>query len=113
MAERPRRLVRDVDLALLQPLDQLVGRDVDDLDLGAFEHPVGHGLAHPHLGEGGDDVVEAFEMLDVDRREDVDAGGEQFLDILIALGVAAAGGVGVGELVDQHELRAAARGSRR
>ena len=37
MAERPRRLVGDVDLALLQPLDQLVGRDVDDLDLGLLE----------------------------------------------------------------------------
>ena len=41
VAERPRRLVRDVDLALLQPLDQLVGRDVDDLDLGILETPSG------------------------------------------------------------------------
>ena len=52
-------------------------------------------------------------MLDVERRIDVDPGGEQFLDILIALGVAAARRVGVGEFVDQHQLRAGARGSRR
>ena len=35
-------------------------------------------------------------MLDVQRRVDVDAGVEQFLDIEVALGMAAAGRVGVG-----------------
>ena len=52
-------------------------------------------------------------MLDVERGADVDAGGEQLLDVQVALGVAAAGRVGVGELVDQHQLRAGAPGSRR
>ena len=46
-------------------------------------------------------------MLDVDRGEDVDAGREQLLDVLVALGVAAAGRVGVGQLVDQRHLRPA------
>ena len=54
-----------------------------------------------------DDVVQAFDVLDVQRGVDVDAGGQQFLDIQVALGMPAAGRVGVGELVDQHELRAA------
>ena len=107
MPERPRRFVGNVDLALLQPLDQLVGRDIHHLDLGIFEDAVRHCLAHPHLGEGGDDVVEAFEMLDVDGGIDMDAGGEQLLDVLVALGVAAAGDVGMGELVDQDEPRPA------
>ena len=31
--ERALRRLRDVDLALLQPLDQVVGREVDDLDV--------------------------------------------------------------------------------
>jgi hypothetical protein len=44
-------------------------------------------------------------MLDVDRRENVDPGREQLLDILITLRVTAAGRVGVGELIDQDELR--------
>ncbi len=56
-----------------------------------------------NLGEGRDDIVEAFEMLDVTGRIDIDARSEQFLDILIALVVAAAGRVGVGEFVDQHQ----------
>ena len=43
-------------------------------------------------------------MLDVERRIDVDAGGEQLLDILVALGVAAARRIGVGKLIDQHQF---------
>ena len=46
-------------------------------------------------------------MLDVQRRVDVDAGGEQLLDVLVALGMAAARRVGVGQLVDQHQARPA------
>ena len=49
-------------------------------------------------------------MLDVDGREDVDPGGEHVVDVLVALLVLDARGVGVGELVDQAQLRA--RGAR-
>jgi hypothetical protein len=42
-------------------------------------------------------------MLDVERGEDVDAGVEDLGHVLIALDVAAAGHVGVGELVDHGE----------
>ena len=41
--------VLDVDLALGQALQQLVGRQVDEHDLvGLLEHVIGHGFAHPH-----------------------------------------------------------------
>ena len=56
------------------------------------------------MGNLSDDIVEAFDMLDIDRGVDVDAAGQQFLNIEIALRVAAAGCVGVGELVDQRDL---------
>src|SRR6266567_462104 len=46
-------------------------------------------------------------MLDVERREDVDAGGNQLLDIEIALWMPATRGVGVSELVDEDQLGAA------
>ncbi len=52
-------------------------------------------------------------MLDVDRRDDVDAGVEQLLDVLPPLLVPGVGvgvvrrHVGVGELVDEHDLRPA------
>ena len=73
--ERPLGLLRDVDLALLQALDQVVGREVDQLDVvGAVEDRIRHGLAHAHAGDLRDDVVQALDVLDVDGRVDVDAG---------------------------------------
>ena len=107
VANRTLRLVRDVDLAFVQPLDQVVRGEIDDLDVvGLVENAVGHGLAHPNAGDARDDVVDALDMLDVERGEDVDAGGDQLFDVEIALGVAASGRVGVGQFVDQNELRA-------
>ena len=67
-------------------------------------HGVGHGLALLDAGDLLDHVVERLEVLDVDRGDDVDAGGEQLLDVRPALGVAGAGDVGVGQLVDQRDL---------
>ena len=90
MAERARRFLRHLDFAVLQPVNQLVRRQVDELDLGALEYAVGHRLADADAGKAGDDVVEAFDMLDIERRIDVDPGVEQFGDILPTLGVAAA-----------------------
>ena len=43
-------------------------------------------------------------MLDVDRRDHVDAGGEQLLNVLPAVRVARPGGVRVRELVDNGHL---------
>ena len=43
-------------------------------------------------------------MLDVDRGVHIDPGREQFLHILPALGVTAAGGIAVGQLIDQYQL---------
>ena len=97
------RLVGHIHLALLQPLDQLVGGNVDHLDLGRLQDAVGHRLAHADARERGDDVVQALDMLDVDGGIDVDPRRQQFLDILVALRVAAAGDVGVRQLVDQHQ----------
>ena len=108
MLQRALGLLGDVDLALLQPLDQVVRRQVDQFDgVGAVEHRIRHGLAHPHMRDLGDHVVEALDVLDIDRGIDVDAVRQQFLDVEIALGMAAAGRVGMGEFVDQRDLRTA------
>ena len=107
-----RDFVGNVDLAGREPCNQVVGRQVDQFHLvRLLEDPVGHGLALAHAGDLRDDVVQALEMLDVDGGPDVDAGIEQFLDVLPALGVArrriAAGQVGVRQLVDQQDRRTA------
>ena len=108
VVERALRHFRHIDLALVQALDQIGGREVDQLDLVRLvDHMVGQGLAHPHRRDLRDHVVQALEVLDVQRRIDVDAGGQQLLDILVALVVPAARRVGVGQLVHQHQLRLA------
>ena len=108
MLERALGLLGNVDLAFLEPLDQIVRRQIDQLDgVGAVEDRVGHGLAHAHMRDLGDDVVEAFDVLDVDRRVDVDAVAHQLFDVEVALRMTAAFGVGVGEFVDQNDLRTA------
>ena len=47
--ERALGLLGDVDLALFQPLDQVVGRQIDELDgVRPVENGIGHRLAHAH-----------------------------------------------------------------
>jgi hypothetical protein len=48
-------------------------------------------------------------MLDVERRPDIDAGIEQFGDILVALWMAAIGRIGVGEFIDDDDRRLAGK----
>ena len=104
MVERALRHFRHIDLAFGQALDQVLGREVDQLDLvGLVDHVVGQRLAHPDRGDLRHHVVQALDVLDVERRIDVDAGGQQLLDVLVALLVPAAGRVGVRQLVHQHQ----------
>jgi hypothetical protein len=105
---RPLGLFGNVDLSFLQALDQIFGRQVDQLDfIRIVENRVGHGLAHLHVRDLGDNVVQAVDMLDIQRRMDVDACFEQLAHIEIALGMPASRRVGVRELVDEGELRLA------
>ena len=108
MLQCPFGLLRDVDLSFLEALDQIVGREIDQLDgVGAIEHGIRHGLAHADMRDLSDNVVQAFDVLNVDSGVDVDAAAQQLFDVEIALRMAAAGRVGVGELVDEHDLRPA------
>ena len=104
--ERALGLLGNVDFAFLQALNQIVRREVDQLNgVGPIEHGVRHRLAYAHMRNLRDDVVEAFDVLDIDRSVDVDAVAHQLLDIEIALRVPAAFDVGMRKFVDQHDLR--------
>ena len=105
VAQRRVDPLRRVDVAVGHPSAQGLRRHVDQLELiGAAHDVVGHRLALHGPGDLRDDVVQRFEVLDVQRRDDVDAGIEQLLDVLPALLVLRPGRVGVGVLVDQRRL---------
>ena len=98
-------LLGRVDVAVGQASSQRLGGHVLELDLvGRPHHGVGNRLALRYTGDLLDHVVDRLQVLDVDRGDDVDAGLQQLLDVLPALGVARARDIGVGELVDERHL---------
>ena len=54
---------------------------------------------------GKNSVLDAFNVLDVQSRVDIDACFQKFLDILAAFSVAGSIYVGVGQVLDQDQLR--------
>jgi hypothetical protein len=87
--ERAPRLFRYVDLAFLEPLEELAGGQIDEAYfVRLVEDSIGYGLANDDAGNLRDDVVEALDVLDVDRRVDVDSRVEELLDVLPSLRVA-------------------------
>ena len=94
-----------VHLAAREPIAQGLRGEIDNLHLvGLAQHGVRDGLALRHPGDLFDDVIKRLDVLDVDRRDDIDPGVQQFLDILPALFVTRPGRVGVGQLVDQGDV---------
>ena len=70
---RPLGLLGAVDLPLAEAFQQFLGGDVHQLDLvRLFQHRIGQRLADAHAGDPLDDVVDALQVLDVQRRVDVD-----------------------------------------
>ena len=55
------------------------------LQVAADELDIRHRLADPDSGDLGDDVVQAFDVLHVQRRVDIDPARQDFLDIEVAL----------------------------
>ena len=64
-----------------------------------------HSFAHAHMGDLRDNVIEAFDVLDIDCRIDVDAVAHQLFDVEVAFRMTAAFGVGMCQLIDQDDLR--------
>lgn len=100
-------LLRNVDVPVRHAPAQPLRRHVDQLDLlGPPDDLVRDGLPLRHPGDLLHDVVERCQVLDVDSRDHIDPGGQQFFDVLPALGVApVARNVAVRELVDDRDLR--------
>ena len=91
-----------------EPFLEVLGGQVDVHHLvGLGQHRVGDALAHLDADQFLDRVVQALQVLDVQRGDDVNAGREDLLHVLVALGVAAAGHIRVSQLVDERDGRAA------
>lgn len=111
MLGRPLGLLRLVYLALLEAAQQFVGRDIDQHHfIGAVEHRVGQGFGHAHAGNSPRHVVQAFQVLHVHGRQHIDAGRQQFLDVLPALRMARTGHVRMGQFIHQYQRRRAQQG---
>ena len=103
--------LRPIDLSFSKSPVKLLGRKVDQFDIvGAIKECVGNSLLDKDAGDLGHDVAEALHMLNIERRPNVDPGFQQFGDVLPALRVAAAGRVGVRELVHQDDFGTAQKG---
>ena len=100
------RLLRDVHTPGFQARQQLLGGNIDQHHfIRRVEHRVRDGLPDTHIGDPADDIVQALEVLDVERGEDIDARRQQLLDILPALRMPRARRVGMRQLVDQNQRR--------
>lgn len=97
--------VGGVDVSAAHAGSEGLGGEIahDDL-IGAIEDPVGNGLPDGDSGEALDAWCEAFDVLDVDGGEDIDASVEKEKNVFVAFGKAASLDVGMGELVDEGDL---------
>ena len=95
-----------VDLSRFQAIDEVFDGqiEVDDL-IGFLEEGVGHRFTNDYAGGPLDDVLETFQMLDVERTDHVDSGVQNLFNILIPLVMARAGRIGMGQLVDDGHRR--------
>jgi hypothetical protein len=81
-------LLRHVNLPLAQAPDQLIRRAIDQFDvISLLEDAVRNGFERAYPGDLANDITQAFEMLDIDRGVDADAGGKKLLDVLPSLRV--------------------------
>ena len=105
-------LLRQIHLAGPEPTHQFIGRDIHQDDfVRVVQHRIGHRLMHTYAGNGTHRAVEAFEVLHIKCRPDVDARLQQLLHVLPALGVARTFDIGVREFIDQqHRGLACQRG---
>ena len=100
--------VLNVNFSLRQTFEQFIRRQIDkDKFVCPIEYRVGYGLPDPDFRDFLDNVVQPFEMLNVQGRPDIDPGIEQFVDVLPAFRVPAAGNIGVSVFVNQQKSRTA------
>ena len=104
-------VVGEINFPFGEAFAESFGGEVDELDLvGQFKDGVRNSFVDGGPGDLADGVGAAFDVLNVERGENVDTGVDEFDDVLVAFRVAGAFGVGVGELVHEDEAGAGLTG---
>ena len=95
----------------MKPGQEVFGRNVHQFEfVGHFEHPVRDGLPHDDPGDLSDHIIQAFNVLDVERRPDIDPGDQKVFHILPTLLMPAPLGIGVGQFIHKDQLGTADKG---
>src|SRR5690242_6650266 len=96
--------IRAVNVAALHAVLKSLRSQIDHNGFGSGEgHPVRNRLAHDNSGDRAHYRRDAFNVLNVERGDDVDIGGENLLDVFVALAVLAAGNIGMSKFIDEHD----------
>ena len=86
-------------------MEQFIRRKVDEGNgIGTGKHLVRNGFAHDHARNLADHVVQAFNVLHIQRRPHVDARIKEFNNVLPPFGMACAFAIGVGEFIDELDV---------
>src|SRR5579859_1464828 len=94
---------RRIDVAMLHALAQSMRRNVDQLHFFSLvENPIGQGFAYTYTRDARHQVIETFQVLDVQCRDNINARFENLLHVLIAFRVPGAGYVSMRQFIDQH-----------
>ena len=96
---------------LLQTLAQFFRRNIHQLHLaGIVKYGIRDALTDAHMGDGCNYIMKALQMLHINGGIHVYACIQEFNHILIAFPVAAALGIGMGQLIHQDQVRPAYQG---
>src|SRR6266850_3441060 len=106
--ERAFDFVRTVDVPALHAVLQGFRREIDHHGFGCSQgHPIWDGFTHSDASDGAHNRSSALNVLDVECGDNIDLCRQDFLDVLVAFAVFAAGNVRVCEFIHQDHGRAA------
>src|SRR5262245_40996945 len=106
MFERPGNLLCTIDLTGTQAFEQIFRREVEiHYLIRLLEKGIGDRFTDGDVSRLLDEVIEAFQVLDVHGADNVNPGIEQFEHILITLLIAGSWNVCMGKFIDDGNLR--------
>ncbi len=83
------RLAGDIHFTFVEPLAQIVGRQIDQYDfISGIKKGIGDGFAHLNPRDAAHHIIQTFQMLYVHGGENVDSRFQQLFNILPALRMA-------------------------